>query len=49
MGFLIGAVTGSFAALILSTIVYQSNMNELLKRYGELTKLIWRFNNEYNR
>lgn len=49
MDFIIGTITGSIAALITSIIIYQSHINELLKRYKELTKLIRRFNNDYNR
>ena len=49
MDFIIGTMIGSIVALTTSIIIYQSYVNELIKRYKELTGLIRRINNEYNR
>lgn len=49
MEFLIGAVTGSLAALMLTTLIYQKDVGRMYNRYEELSKTLRRINNEHNR
>lgn len=49
MDFIIGLVIGSIATLIMSTIIYQWNVNELYNKYAETIMTLRRINNEYNR
>lgn len=49
MDFIIGTMTGSIAALIVSTIVYQISINDLYHKYAEIIMTLRRINNEYNR